>query len=136
MFKIVNAGQNTLKKISGGLPNVSDVIVSWFQPMTFKFLTDNIVDFENEPITVEVRSEGVIQPFTSKDLMAKPEGQRSWSWNMLHCLPDVVLKVGEYVLIDDVKYRVMKCTDYSDYGYLEYDVVEAFTKAPEVQVQG
>ena len=119
MFKIVNAGQKTLKKISGGLPNVSDVIVSWFQPMTFKFLTDNIVDFENEPITVEVRSEGVIQPFTSKDLMAKPEGQRSWAWNMLHCLPDVVLKVGEYVLIDDVKYRVMKCTDYSDYGYLE-----------------
>ena len=133
MFKIVNAGQKTLKKISGGLPNVSDVIVSWFQPMTFKFLTDNIVDFENEPITVEVRSEGVIQPFTSKDLMAKPEGQRSWAWNMLHCLPDVVLKVGEYVLIDDVKYRVMKCTDYSDYGYLEYDVVESFTKAPEVQ---
>ena len=133
MFKIVNAGQKTLKKISGGLPNVSDVIVSWFQPMTFKFLTDNIVDFENEPITVEVRSEGVIQPFTSKDLMAKPEGQRSWAWNMLHCLPDVVLKVGEYVLIDDVKYRVMKCTDYSDYGYLEYEVVETFTKAPEEQ---
>ena len=128
MFKIVNAGQKTLKKISGGLPNVSDVIVSWFQPMTFKFLTDNIVDFENEPITVEVRSEGVIQPFTSKDLMAKPEGQRSWAWNMLHCLPDVVLKVGEYVLIDDVNYRVIKCTDYSDYAYLEYDVVEAFTK--------
>ena len=133
MFKITNAGQKTLKKISGGLPNVSDVIVSWFQPMTFKFLTDNIVNFENQPITVEVRSEGVIQPFTSKDLMAKPEGQRAWAWNMLHCLPDVVLKVGEYVLIDDVKYRVMKCTDYSAYGYLEYDVVEAFTKAPEVQ---
>lgn len=131
MYKIINARSKSLKK-THGLPNVSDVIVSWFQPMTFKFLTDNIIDFENHPITKEITSEGVIQPFTSKDLQVKPEGQRAWAWSMLHCLPDVVLKTGEYVLIDGVKYRVMKLTDYSDYGYLEYDIVEAFEKAQGV----
>lgn len=126
MLKIVNANTKTLKQVTGALPNVSEVIVSWFQPMTFKTLTQNIVDFKNVPLVNEIKSEGVIQPFTSKDLQVKPEGQRAWAWYMLHCLPDVVLKVGEYVLIDDVKYRVMKMTDYSDYGYFEYDVIEAF----------
>lgn len=127
MFKIVRANKKKLSE-NHGLPNVSEVIVSWFQPMTFKFLKDNIVEFENKPITTTIKSEGVIQPFTSKDLQVKSEGQRAWSWYMLHCLPDVVLKVGEFVLIDNKRYRVMKKTDYSDYGYLEYDVVEAFEK--------
>ena len=127
MLKIVRANKKRLSQ-NHGLPNVSEVIVSWFQPMTFKFLKDNIVEFENKPITNTIKSEGVIQPFTSKDLQLKSEGQRAWSWYMLHCLPDVVLKVGEYVFIDGKKYRVMKLTDYSDYGYLEYDVVEAFEK--------
>lgn len=127
MFKIVRANKKKLSE-NHGLPNVSEVIVSWFQPMTFKFLKDNIVEFENKPIATTIKSEGVIQPFTSKDLQVKSEGQRAWSWYMLHCLPDVVLKVGEFVLIDNKRYRVMKKTDYSDYGYLEYDVVEAFEK--------
>lgn len=125
MMKVKSASKISLSKLHA-LPNMSDVIVSWFQPMTFRFLVDNIIDFENKPVTQTVKSEGVIQPFGSRDLAIKPEGQRGWGWYTLHCLPNVSLKVGEYCFIDDVKYRVMKKTDYTDYGYIQYEVVEAF----------
>lgn len=122
------------KPFSGGapntsLPNVSDAMASWFQPMQFLLLTKTVVGFQNFETTSPVNFRGVIQPMADKTLMVKPEGERDWSWMQLHSDPSLALNTDDVVIYSGTQYRVMALKDYTQYGYLEYHLVEDSTGA-------
>lgn len=110
----------------GNLPNMADTIKGWFVKLVLGRVTTTIVDHEAREVIVELTCMGVVQPFASKDLKIKPEGERSWKWQMLHTLTDVALKNGEYFFYKNVKYRVMGALGYSAYGYFQYEIVEGY----------
>jgi hypothetical protein len=68
--------------------------------------------------------QGVIQPFTERQLSLKPEGERAWSWFWLHADPVVTLEIDDVVLFKGVQTRVMAKKDYALYGYVEYHLVQ------------
>lgn len=124
-----------MKKISNGknlnisnssLPNMSQTIVGWFQPITFGLITYSLVDFENQETVTYIDTQGVVQPYRPEPLEIQAAGDVSWSWLQVHCLPDLILKNGSYVYYNGVKYKVLSKSDYRAYGYVEYMLTETF----------
>lgn len=124
---IINGNSKKIGSFNN-LPQMGEVIVSWFQPMTFDLVTKGIQDYDLAESLTTIQTQGVRQPFSVQQLAIKPEGQRAWKWETLHCLPDVKLNPDDIVIFNQVKYRVMEKLDYSEYGYLEYHIIQDYNE--------
>ena len=126
---MIKNGKNTpLNANSGNVPNMGATITEWFQKMTFTRVVRTTVNFE----TVEAKSEfsamGVIQPMSAQQVAMKPEGFTAWQWFTIYSDTSLILMPGEYVKYLGKSYRVMGRTEWSTYGYLQYDVVQEASK--------
>ena len=112
------------------LPNMGFTITGWFHPMELVRRITTLVDREAQVVFVPLQCQGVIQPLTGRELRIKPEGQRSWNWNMLHTTPNVNLAPGDDFTLNNGNgpkhYRVMSTKGYSDYGYVYYELVQDY----------
>ena len=131
-MKIANANKRTISQIMGGnLPNMSETIKGWFQPLTFRYVTrtldDNGIWHNGEEQTIKTL--GVVQPPRDIDLKILPEGTWNWEWQLLHCLPDVNLEVDQFVVYENIEYKVMQVKPWQKYGYRRYLLLEAFKAA-------
>lgn len=126
---ILNANTIPLNQNSGTVPDVSDAMLDWFQPLTFTSIVKTVVNFQVVETPTNVSFLGVWQPFTARQLLLKPEGQRAWSWFTCHAQPELVLKADEVVTYLGVQYRVKEQTDYRLYGYVEYHLIQDYTGA-------
>ena len=127
---MINNGKDIKIGAQSNLPQMSEVLLAWFQDMTFDLVTKAITDFDLVETKTTVQTKGVRQPFSAQQLSIKPEGQRAWRWETLHCLPNVKLNPDDIVIFNTIRYRVMDKLDYSEYGYLEYHIVQDY-KEPE-----
>lgn len=127
---VASANKTSVSNAALGLPSMRGTLAGWFRPLVLGKITKSVVDFEIREAIKELRCMGVIQPFGPNQLRLKPEGQRSWEWKMLHTTPDVHLENDERFKIAGVPYRVMSNSDYSEYGYRSYELIQDFTKAP------
>lgn len=121
---IINAKDKPLTYT--GLPQVGEVLPSWFQPLTFDVITKTVVNYEVAETKITISTQGVRQPMSSQQLQIKPEGQRAWKWETIHCLPDVRLKVDDIIIFDGVKYRVMERWNWAEYGYVQYEICQSY----------
>lgn len=128
---IINGKDTPLNKSFGTLPNVADVLPDWFQRLRFDIITKSLIDYEVEEVIVPVDTYGVRQPMSAQQLAIKPEGQRAWKWETIHCLPDVPLRIDDIVVFDNQKYRVMQKWDWSEYGYCQYEICQAYENREE-----
>ncbi len=111
----------------GNVPNVGGALTEWFQPMVFKIVSKAVVNYQAYETAIESPFRGVIQPFTDRQLLLKPEGQRAWTWFTVHSGPSLKLDVDDVVNYAGKNYRVMSLKDYSIYGYLEYHLISDYT---------
>ena len=133
---MISNGKDIKIGAMSNLPQVSEALLGWFQAMTFYLITKSITDFDLTETKTTVTTKGVRQPFSAQQLALKPEGQRAWKWETLHCLPDVKLNPDDIVVFNAVKYRVMEKLDYSEYGYLEYHIIQDYTEpTPEPETE-
>lgn len=125
MNRINNAGN---AKIGGNnkLPNMSNTIKDWFLPITFGVVKTSIVDYEKVNTIEYIDTNGVVQPYKPEPLEIQQAGVRSWSWLMIHCLPDLQVYNNEYIIYNDVRYKILQRNNYNEYGYIEYIACEAF----------
>lgn len=123
---IQNANKKTVSQSTPGIPYVGDAITSFFQRIVFGIIQKTQVDGFTQEIIEEVENYGVRQPFSPEQLKILKEGERSWNWSNLHCATDLILNTDDRILIHGVRYRVMSKTDYTEYGYLEYSIVEDY----------
>ena len=75
-----NAKDTPLNQQQGTVPQMGSALLDWFQQMTFGIVTKTLKNFQVIEDMQEIVFQGVWQPFTSRQLLLKPEGQRSWSW--------------------------------------------------------
>ncbi len=132
--KIPMGNSIPMSSINPRLPNMTSALISWFVPMTFGVVTKITQAGQVIETTVPVSFRGVMQELTASRLILKPEGQRSWRWKWLHCDPSLKLKNDDVVIYNGVQYRVHAFKDYSEYGYLEYELHEDWTGAGPEQV--
>lgn len=133
MSTLQNASQIPLNQKSGTVPDVSGAMMDWFQSMVFEPVGKVVQGFQVVETGEPVSFRGVIQPLSPRKLELKPEGQRAWTWLMLHAEPVLALEVDDVVVYLGVQTRVMAKTDYSLYGYIQYELVQDWTNSgPEV----
>lgn len=126
---ISNAKNRKLTQQTGTLPNLGDALFNWFQPMSFVLLTKQVIGFQNVESAQTLDFQGVWQPFTARQLMMKPEGQRSWKWYTVHADPSLNLQTDDIIIYLDVSFRVMEKWDWNIYGYKEYHIIEDYNAA-------
>lgn len=127
MGTIANAKNTPLNVRTGTVPDVSGGMRDWFQPMVFERVVKTTEAFQVIETATEIHFQGIIQPLTERKLALKPEGQRAWTWLLLHADPVLTLQVDEVVLYLGVQTRVMSRKDNSIYGYVEYQLVQDWT---------
>lgn len=114
-----------LNEISN-LPQMNIALMGWFYPISLVKLTTTIVDFEEVQTLITIKTNGVIQPLTEEEISLKPEEQRSWSWLQVFTLAKTKLKVGEKLMFNDTRYKVMALKPYFLYGYMEYHLKQDY----------
>lgn len=129
MGTIRNAADYPLFDRAGDVPDVSGTLEQYYQPIVFTRVVKQTIGFQVNEIPLSIHFRGVIQPFTDRQLNMKPEGQRAWSWFLLHSDPALKLDVDEIVFWKGGQTRVMALKDFSLYGYLEYHLVQDWTGA-------
>jgi hypothetical protein len=123
---ISNAASKPLFDKSGDVPDVSGALTSYYQPMVFGKVTKVTNGFQVQEKIQPLNFQGVIQPFSERQLLILPEGQRSWTWYMLHADPSLKLDTDEVVIYQGKQTRIMGRTDYSLYGYVQYKLVQDY----------
>lgn len=123
---ITNAKDIPITSNNVALPNMSETLSGWFTTITFIRLTKTTVNHQTVIVEIPDSFIGVVQNLNARQLEMKPEGQRAWSWKMIHCLPSLILKPDEIIKYDSVNYRVMQQADWKEYGYIEYQLVRDY----------
>lgn len=129
MSTIANGANRPLFSVAGTVPDVSGALRDYFQSMVFEPLQKTVTGFQVVETPSPINFRGTIQPFTGRQLMLKPEGQRAWTWYTLHSDPVLKLQVDDVVLWQGKQTRVMGRKDYTLYGYVEYELVQDWSGA-------
>ena len=128
-WTIANGANTPINLNQGTLPNVSGAMQDWFQKLTFGIVTKTDSAFQVIETAETITFQGVIQPFSERQLLLKPEGERAWSWYSLHADPVLKLQVDDVVTWNGKQTRVMTRKSYDLYGYIEYTLIQDFTGA-------
>lgn len=113
----------------GTMPDVSGALFDWFQQITFTSVSKSVQNFQAVEVGTSFSFEGTWQPFTDRQLVMKPEGERKWKWFLLHSQPNVPLIPDDVITYLGVQYRVKAMKDWSLNGYMEYHLIEDYTGA-------
>lgn len=129
LLSLIGTYGNLIAAVGGSveLPDMSDALLSWLQPMVFTNITKSVVASQLVETPASVSFSGVWQPFSAAQLMIKPMGQRSWNWYMCHALTNLALETDDVVNYEGVQYRVMAQNPYPKYGFYEYHLVADYT---------
>lgn len=129
MSTIANGANRPLFAKAGTVPDVSGALQDYYQTLVFTQIVKTVVGFQVVETPNPINFRGTIQPFTKRQLLLKPEGQRAWSWFSCHSDPVLTLKVDDVVLWNGKQTRVMAQTNYGLYGYMVYELVQDWTGA-------
>lgn len=111
------------------VPNVGTAILGLFQPLALGIVTQeqDKITFEVKNTVRTVETSGSIQSLKARELELKPEGERSWIWLKIYALPDLILKPGDIIVVEGLKYKVMGSNPRAfAYGYAQYHVVDDY----------
>lgn len=117
------------------VPNVEDALSGWLRKVIVAKITKSVVNFRLVESKTVYEIFAVRQPFTTKQLAIKPEGQRAWQWETLHIRgTELELCLDDQVLIDGKKYRIMQKMEWQDRGYIEYQLVEDWGQIDSISI--
>ncbi len=128
-----NARKTLLSQRPGTVPDVSGGINNYFRPLIFQKITKETVNGQLVETQNQVETVGFLTP-GKRNLRMETFGQRKWNVWTLFTIPNVVLKLDDRIVIvnlvkGDTPYRVLGKQDFSESGYIAYDLVEDYDYA-------
>lgn len=124
---INNASSRAINLQNGTTPDVSGALQDWYQPMVFETVVKTVSGFQVVETPTVYNFQGVIQPFTERQLLLKPEGQRAWTWFLMHSDTSLALQVDDVVNWLGIQTRVMSRGFYGLEGYIVWHLVQDYT---------
>lgn len=106
-------------------PIMTDAFGGLTDQVQFALLNRTQENFNTvETIKVNGYFHGVMEPIHPRDLLVKPEGERTWKWSRLWTA--FRMRLGDYVRDNrGIQYRVMSSQNWQ--SYVEYQLIEAPT---------
>ncbi len=98
------------------LPNMSRVLIRLERPVELITVTQTIVDFKPVDVETSVSTKAVVQPAQKENL--NPE-IIDWSLIYKQVHSKLLVKLGDLMTVDGVKYKAVELGDYNAYGYYE-----------------
>lgn len=123
-YTIFNARNRSIKEVSGTVPDVSGALMDRMQDLVFTRITKETVGFQVVETQKPCPFRGNIQPLSARRLEQKPEGERGWTWFLVHAEPVLRLDVDEIIVYQGKPTRVMARKDYALFGFIEYELVQ------------
>lgn len=108
------------------MPDNSQAVMRLLSPLIFEKLQITNVNGLAQKVAIYIKTLASIQPLSSRALLVKPEGQRSWKWFQIHTATNVDLTNNDRIKIRGILYKVMAKFDYSRNGFFEFHVVTDF----------
>jgi len=124
---IERGNQRSRQDPNGTVPDVSSALWDYFQPLEMMNITKGVNGFEVIETGTVTRFRGLIQPLSNRQLMLKPEGERAWTWLMLHAERVLELEVDDIMTFRGKDTRVMAKKDYEIFGFAYYELVQDWT---------
>ena len=113
--------------LSGSIPSVEDALSDWLKTIKIGVTTKSVVDFQLSESIEYIDVLAVLQPFTTKQLQIKPEGQRGWDKISLWIKgSDTEFCLDDFIYVDSKKYRIYQKFEWKNYGYIEYQAIQSF----------
>jgi hypothetical protein len=110
---------------------MTDAFSGLTQQVQFAVLNKTQLNY-NTIETIEAVSyfQASLQPLHPQQLAIKPEGQRMWKWYSMWCKNEIPM--DNYIRdAQGLQYRVMSKSDWSQAGYIEYQIVQSSTVLSE-----
>lgn len=123
---ILNAKDRKLEDLGSGLPDVGYSVMQFLQTVKIGIIEKQQINGYTQEIINYIKTQAARQPLSAQELAIKAEGERSWKWEKIHTTPEVKLSTDDRIVFKGIPYRVMEKFDYTEYGFLEYHVVEDF----------
>jgi hypothetical protein len=127
---ILNGKDQTLPLASSQLPDMGLAMADILQPVQFIQITKQNLNGLVQEIQTPINTRAVRQPYSPQRLDIKPEGQREWRWETVFASIDLILSPDDRILWDGLYFRVMQKSDYKEYGYVQYEIVQDYTLSP------
>ena len=116
---------------SSGMPQMTVAFAGWQSKINLVRITQEIINGFPEDIEEKIFFQGVIQPLSARQLMLKPEGERSWTWLQIHCFAgNLNLVPNDKIIYNNVRYKIMASKDYSLNNYIEYHATLDYQEVP------
>jgi hypothetical protein len=128
---IVDANRLTVDQAVMPTPNMRDVIYGWFRKISLTIVRKTQADFQTQEVEVPHETQGVVQPFTATRLEQKPEGERAWSWWLIHATTDLVLQTDDVIIYAGMRLRIMQKWPFDAHGYVEYHAILDYAYSPQ-----
>ncbi len=111
-----------------GTPQITSAMLGWASRLILVRIAQEIIDGFVQEIIQQIEFQGVVQPLSPKQIMLKPEGERAWTWLQIHIQANspVKLTVGDKIMYNCERYKVMARLDYSANNYIELHCVQDF----------
>jgi hypothetical protein len=107
------------------MPQLSSAFLGWKSKLSFKVITQTVLEsgfIESSEVLKSIM--GVWQPMVAEQIALKPEGQRSWSWFMLHIEGiNRVFQTNDRVVFRGELYKAMAIKDYTLNNYTQVDLI-------------
>ena len=128
---ILSAGANPLPDLVDG-PDMRDAVSGWARPVVLKVVTQTA-----GPGGDAVESSRIVQtsafliPVTATKLDIKPDGDGTRKWNYwdAYLLDDPVARIGDKFVIGTTTYKVVKSSNYRQFGFHKFGLQEDFAKS-------
>lgn len=98
------------------LPDMSDVLTEWAQPVILKTAVRTTVDFEESVVITPQNITAVVQPADKEKLNADTI---DWSLRYYTFHSTTAIDVGQYIEYRGVNYKIVPAGHYNDYGFSE-----------------
>lgn len=108
------------------VPFLGNAMKGWTYPKYVTFVTKNVVDFEVVEDIVTEQVDMNLQPIPANELERLPEEQREWSWWSLIITGGPALSMDDKITVDDITYRVVRRSNWSQSGFKKYKCVEDY----------
>ena len=115
------------------IPYVGKVLNGWTKKTSCYFVTQTIVDYVPQNTALVKTIPLFIAPLRPEQIQRKPENERAWKWySILEPVRYNELSINDFILINDVFYRIDSKQPWDDAGYRRYHATEYFSDSGPV----
>ena len=133
MIPLVNGKDIPMAQSTTGLPDVSQAIIQYFQPVTVGLIKNTQVNGRTQTVVQKYINTHGTRIAVQNKLVISKTGERFWNSEEVYFTSEINLSPDDLFLWNNMQFRVLAIESWTEYGYNKYSVVQDYTRLYEVK---